>query len=53
MTRLLCLVLAACAGLFATANVKDLWSAKVTKNVSGSYRGKVAPVGCRGEDDES
>jgi alpha-galactosidase len=27
------------------ADVKDLWSKKVTKNVSGSYGGKVAPHG--------
>jgi alpha-galactosidase len=27
------------------ADVKDLWSKQVTKNVSGSYGGKVAPHG--------
>ena len=34
-------------GLPATqkADVKDLWSKKLTKNVSGSYGGKVAPHG--------
>jgi alpha-galactosidase len=27
------------------ADIKDLWSKKVTKGVSGSYAGKVAPHG--------